>query len=118
MLTTPLTLAPYGRRDRRSLLRLVDEQYRVHVHLDWHSVEDFLEEPGGLTWLAWHDNELIGALAVAPSLGGATWIRLAVVHDSADAEQTLSRLWTPMCQQLISLNTREICLLIQRPWLA
>jgi GNAT superfamily N-acetyltransferase len=118
MLTTPLTLAPYTRRDRHDLLQLADEQYRVHVHLDWHSVEDFLEEPGGVTWLAWQADALIGALAVAPPLDGATWIRLAVIHDRADAEQTLSTLWAQIYEQLVRLATREIGLLIQRPWLA
>jgi len=118
MLTTPLTLAPYSRRDRHDLLRLVDEQYRVHVHLDWHMVEDFLEEPGGVTWLAWHDDQLMGVLATAPPLAGATWIRLAVVRDRADAEHILTDLWLPVYQQLKAMGTCEIGLLIQRPWLA
>ncbi len=118
MLTVPLTLAPYARRDRRDLLRLIDEQYRIHVHLDWHTVEDFLDEPGSVTWLAWHDGALIGALAVAPPLAGATWIRLAVVHDSADAEQTLSELWQPVLERLNGLEVREVGLLVQRPWIA
>ncbi len=118
MLTTPLTLASYSRRDRRDLLRLIDEQYRIHIHLDWHTVEDFLDEPGGLTWLAWHADTLIGALAVAPPLAGTTWIRLAVVHDSADAGQTLCELWPPILERLRALGTRELGLLIQRPWLA
>jgi ribosomal protein S18 acetylase RimI-like enzyme len=118
MLTAALTLVPYTRRFRRDVLHLLDENYRLHIHLDWQTVDTWLDESDRLMWLAWHNQTLVGALAVAAPIGGATWIRLAAVHDSFDPHQVLADLWPPVREQLRTLDTHEIGALLQRPWLA
>ena len=117
VLTTPLTLTPYARRYRRDLLRLIDDHYRIHIHLDWLTVDQWLDEPDALIWLVWDENVLAGALAAAPPDDTTTWIRLTAVHDDYNPGQVLSELWPPFREQLFGLGARQIGLLVQRPWL-
>ncbi len=117
MLTTALTLVPYARRFRRDLLHLLDDNFRLHIHLDWQTVDMWLDQSNLLMWLAWHDQTLVGALAVAAPIECATWIRLAAIQDAFDPRQVLSELWLPVSEQLRALGTRNIAALLQRPWL-
>jgi len=106
----------YAARDRRMLFDLIDSQYRVHIHLDWLSIDRLLNDSNLSIWLAWQGGMLIGALATAPPLVDATWIRMAVIHDAYEAETVFPPLWTALRAELRAGGVRTVGLLAQREW--
>ncbi len=117
MLTTPITLTAYTRRHRRDVMRLIQDHYRLHIHLDWSTIDEWLDEPDVSILLAWHDRELFGALAASPPQNGSTWIRMVAIHDEGDPDQLLQVLWPPLRDQLKTQGVCEIGVLVLRPWL-
>ena len=118
MLTVVLMITPYTRRFRRDVLALIDDSEQVHVHLDWQTVDSWLDEADRLLWLAWQGQTLIGALGVALPLEDATWIRLCVVRDGFEPRSVLADLWQSARDHLLALHTRQVAALFQRPWLS
>jgi GNAT superfamily N-acetyltransferase len=116
-LTTGYEITPYVRRHRRATLQLVTESFQVHSHLDWQSVEDWLDDSNAIVLLAWQKSHLVGVMAASDILGDATWLRLVAVEDLADPSVVLAALWPPMRQQLIFAGTREVGVLVMRDWL-
>lgn len=117
MLTKSITLTSYTRRNRRDVMRLIQDHYRLHIHLDWNTVDEWLDEPDVSMLLAWREHELFGALAASPPLNGSTWIRLAAIHDEGDPDQLFGELWPPMRDQLLAQGVHEVGVLMLRPWL-
>ncbi len=71
MVATALKVTPYARRHRRAVLSLVnDGRCRLHTHLDWQLIEDWLDMPDVPVMLCWQDARLIGVMAAAPPLSG------------------------------------------------
>ena len=52
-----------ARRFRRDVLRLISQEDRLHLHLDWNTVDEWLGEPETPLFLAWQDRTLVGAMA-------------------------------------------------------
>ncbi|MBX3064353.1 MAG: GNAT family N-acetyltransferase [Anaerolineae bacterium] len=110
-------IVPYARRYRRATMRLVTEAYLVHTHLDWQSVDDWLDDPTMLMLMAWRDNVLHGVIATSEVLGGATWLRLVAVADLAEPAGVLAALWSALRSLLIVNSVREVGVLLIRNWL-
>lgn len=113
----PLTITPYQRRHRAALMRLIEQNTRVHVHLDWTTVDDWIEDPGTAIGMAWEGPDLVGTMAFSPMLAGASWLRLAAIHDDSDPMAVFSTLWPGLYARLISMHTREVATLMIRTWL-
>ncbi len=117
MITSQISLTSYTRRNRRDVMRLVQDNYRMHVHLDWSTLDEWLEDPNVALLLAWQGRDLMGALAAAAPVNDATWLQLISIRDDADAHVVLAELWSPLRDQLAGQGIREIGALILRPWL-
>jgi ribosomal protein S18 acetylase RimI-like enzyme len=89
----------------------------VHTHLDWQTIEDWLDDPNALMLLAWHGNILHGVIAVSEVLGGATWLRLAAVADNADPASVITALWAALRPHLILKGIDVVGVLLLRGWL-
>lgn len=76
----PATLA-----DRNAVLALTRYEERVHLHLDWKPVDDWLGQAP--FWLVERGSKVVGALACPADMPEAAWVRLLAVasgHTEAD----------------------------------
>jgi ribosomal protein S18 acetylase RimI-like enzyme len=115
---SPITIAPYARQHRRGLLRLIQNEHRLHIHLDWHTVDEWISDPNVLIYLAWHGQEMVGAIASSPPQEHASWLRLVVSGDNIDTDDLLAALWPPLQARLADLGVRDVGVLVLHPWLA
>jgi ribosomal-protein-alanine N-acetyltransferase len=111
---------PFGRStlreaeltDRDALIALVHRERRLHVHLDWMPVEDWLGQKP--FWVAERGGRLVGALACPPSPPNTAWLRLFAA-DNANA--VWKSLWPPALEQLRSLPVSMMAALSVDEWL-
>src|SRR5258706_7616508 len=117
MNTLSFRVAPYERRYKRDLLRLTQNEERLHIHLDWNSVDEWIGEPGMPIYLAWYDRRLVGVIGAAPPLGNSTWVRLIALAKYADTDATLGVLWQSLKAHLQESNVHDVAILILWPWI-
>src|SRR5258708_3727159 len=120
MSTQTITLTPYIRRYRRDLLRLVQEaqdDLRLHVHLDWSIIDDWVNEPNVPIFLAWSGTLLIGVIAASPPQDGTAWLRLLALRNDIEIASVVEALWSSLRDFLLSTGITEIGTLTLRPWL-
>ncbi len=113
----------YARPFRRELLALVDDSATwLHVHLDWHSVEEWIGQPETPTYLALHAQRVVGAIAATPPLDGATWLRLLALRTISPSDEAaldiFAALWRALRPRLIGLGCRELAALALEDWLS
>ncbi|MBX3080958.1 MAG: GNAT family N-acetyltransferase [Anaerolineae bacterium] len=116
-MTLTFEITPYMRRYRRATLRLIEEAVQVHTHLDWQTVEDWLDDPEALILLAWQNNALQGVMASSEVLGGAAWLRLVAIEDFANPGEVIAALWRSLRTQLVIAGVHEMGVLLLRGWL-
>lgn len=113
-----LHITPYLRKHRRAVEDLTFQHYRVHTHLDWQSVEGWLETLVSPLWLAWQGDRLISLMAASEPVEGTCWIRLVALRDDIlNPQQVLSELWQPLARELHHLGVRRVALLLLRDWI-
>jgi [ribosomal protein S18]-alanine N-acetyltransferase len=117
MITSPYKIIPYARRYRRELMALLLDDERLHIHLDWNTIEEWLAEPDVPIFLAWEGQTLVGAIAAAPPLEHSTWIRLVVIERHANLQAVLAELWSMLRVDLLARDIQEVAILLLRPWL-
>ncbi len=117
MVTSQITITPYARRHRRDFLRFLQNDQRLHIHLDWQMVDEWISDPEVPVYLAFHERQLVGAIASAPALGHTTWLRLLGLGNAIDADILLAELWAPLRDQLLSIGVTQIATLLLQPWM-
>ncbi|MEP7290113.1 MAG: GNAT family N-acetyltransferase [Chloroflexota bacterium] len=117
MNTPPIHVTPYTRQHKRDLLRLMQYEDRLHIHLDWNTVDEWIGEPDMPIVLAWQGRQLIGVMGAAPPLGRSTWLRLVAMPDSVDVDEVLAVLWPALKAHLVSKQINEVAVLLLRPWI-
>jgi len=90
---------------------------RVHVHLDWQTLEAWMDTADTPTFLAWEGQRLLGAISGAPPLGDASWLRLVVIAEDVDVMAVLMPLWAQLRGHLIQIGVRDVGVLLLQPWL-
>lgn len=113
-----LTLTPYERRHRQAVLDLIDTTTLYHTHLDWYSIDQWLDTQAGLVVLAWQGRRLAGMMGLSVPMGNTTWIRLLAVRYDAPTREILRALWEDALKTLHVMNVRSVALLIAQDWLA
>jgi ribosomal protein S18 acetylase RimI-like enzyme len=98
-------------------MRLIEENTRIHIHLDWTTVDDWIEDPGTVIGMAWDGTTLAGVMAFSPMLAGASWLRLAAVHDDSDPDAVFAAIWPGLFTRLIAQRTKTVTSLMIRTWL-
>lgn len=118
MVATSLNVTLYARRHRRTVLNLANNgRCRLHTHLDWQLIEDWLDTPDTPVLLCWQESRLAGVIAAAPPLAGTTWLRLAAIDEHASIDVTLPELWAALRDRLIALGVVEVGTLVMQSWL-
>lgn len=101
--------------DRTALHTLTRQEQRVHVHLDWRPVDDWLgESPFGLVERGQH---LLGALACPPGPPDTAWIRLLAFENKADPPALWKLLWPPALEQLHARRVEVVAALSIEDWI-
>src|SRR5690349_9944234 len=117
MITSQISVSPYTRRHRGDLLRFLQHEDHLHIHLDWHTVEEWVASPDAIIYLAEHDRKLIGVIGASMPLNNASWLRLLALSDEVDLDALLASLWRPLQSRLLAVGVAEIAALILYPWL-
>jgi ribosomal protein S18 acetylase RimI-like enzyme len=108
----PATIA-----DRGALTRLTERSRRVHFHLDWWSLDDWLAEPDGNVWVASTGERLAGAVIAPRQDTPITWLRLVALADHAEAGELLPALFDAACQPLRQAGVVSLAGLAYPDWL-
>mgnify|MGYP005853307421 FL=1 len=117
MIGISVEIVPYARRFRRDLLALVDDpSVWLHMHLDWHSVEEWIAHPNVPIYLALQHRRVIGAIAATPPQSGAAWLRLIALHTDAPSSDVFAVLWRALRLRLIGLGGVEVVALALHTW--
>jgi [ribosomal protein S18]-alanine N-acetyltransferase len=114
-LKRPLTLRAADVSDREMIVTLVRYEQRVHSHLDWKPVEDWLGEQPFL--LAEQGRRVVGALACPPDPADTAWIRLFVVAENVSALEAWALLWEKALSQLRALGAHSAAGLSTDGWM-
>jgi ribosomal protein S18 acetylase RimI-like enzyme len=115
---TVITVTAYEPRYRQQVLDLFYRAYQVHIHLDWYSIEQWLETGAEILRLAWDDHHLVGVMGAAQPLHDTSWIRLILLRDRAPSRTTLRALWDSVSKALIPLGVRSAWLLLSNETLS
>ncbi|MCS6910568.1 MAG: GNAT family N-acetyltransferase [Anaerolineales bacterium] len=78
--------------DRYAIQALMRYEQRVHMHLDWQPVEEWLGTQPFI--VAERRGRVVGALVCPPDLPDVAWIRLIALADGVEASQVWEVLWT------------------------
>ncbi|MDZ4768740.1 MAG: GNAT family N-acetyltransferase [Chloroflexota bacterium] len=111
-----ITIQPFTRRDRQSVRDLIFRSSRVHVHLDWQEIDDWLLSPDGIVQIAWLGRRLVGVIGVSKPVDGACWLRLLVVSDFGDGAGVIDALWSHLRATLPLRDQRTVAVLVSREW--
>jgi ribosomal-protein-alanine N-acetyltransferase len=118
MIALPLKMTPYARCYRHELLSLINDGYcRLHVHLDWYTIEEWIDQPQIPIYLGWYEHKLVGAVAASPPRDGASWLRLVAIDEESDIDSVLIDLWLALRSYLTAMAVREVGALLLQPWL-
>ena len=105
--------------DRAALTRLTERSRRAHFHLDWWSLDDWLNQSRADGCLvARHRNQLAGVIVAPPQDTPITWVRLFAVADDYAAEAVFSALLPPVLAALRAVNVQALACLAHPDWLA
>lgn len=89
----------------------------VHTHLDWYDTDAWLENRESCTQLAWYKGRLVGLMANSRPLNGASWLRVASLHEKSNQPEVMCALWEAMLEVLRPLGLRTVAVLVMHDWL-
>lgn len=111
-----LTARPAIPDDRHALQTLARYEERVHAHLDWKPVEDWLGRQPFV--VAERGSRLVGALACPPDLPDTAWIRFFGVVEGLAPETVWALLWPLARAGLTEHGLRQAAALSLEAWTA
>jgi [ribosomal protein S18]-alanine N-acetyltransferase len=117
MITSQISVSPYARRYRGDLLRFLQHEDRLHIHLDWHTVDEWIASPDAVMFVAAHDRKLIGVIGASAALNESSWLRLLALSEEFDTDSLMDSLWQALEAHLMETGVTEIAALILYPWL-
>ena len=117
MLGTQVAVTPYARRHRGALLDLVERSHWTHTHLDWTSLERWLNRGDGMVALAWDGDELAGCMGLSAAESGASWLRLLSLRDGLMASLVIDALWRALKRRCEAAGINSIMALGLSDWL-
>lgn len=111
-----LTARPATLEDRPALQTLARYETRVHAHLDWKPVEDWLGRQPFV--VAERGSRLVGALACPPDEADTAWLRFFGVVEGVAADKAWDLLWPLGRDGLARIGLRQAAALSLEPWTA
>jgi ribosomal-protein-alanine N-acetyltransferase len=114
LFSRPLTTRLATPEDRNAVQTLTRYEERVHLHLDWKPVEDWL---GAEPFLVLErGRKMVAALACPPDRPDIAWLRLLVVAEGVEVRQAWQRLWPEAEAGLRRLQVTGIAALSLDDW--
>ncbi len=104
-------------RDHQAVEDLVFHCYRLHTHLDWYDVLDWLGRDESPVRLAWQGQRLAGMMAISQPLNHSAWLRILALDDTAPAYQISDTLWQDLLPELRARGIDSVSVLITRDWI-
>lgn len=113
-----ISIVPYTTQHQANVRDLITQDVRIHYHLDWHSLDTWLQiarEPSILAYDA--QQRLAGVILFTPPTQGYVWVRLVALHKDG----TIGTFATMLLQQAVSQaqrwGIRRMMMLETVPWL-
>lgn len=111
-----LKARPATPADRSAVQALCRAEERVHMHLDWRPVEDWLGEQPFV--LVERGGRGVAALACPPDLPDVAWVRLLALADGLSALEAWALLWPVAQAELRRRQIPSVAALNLEPWSA
>jgi [ribosomal protein S18]-alanine N-acetyltransferase len=108
-------IRPADRPDRGAVLALVRTQDKVHAHLDWKPVEDWLGSQPFL--LAERAGRVVGVLACPPDPADTAWLRLLAMSELDRPAGLWQALWERARAMLVDRGVRVMAALSVDGWI-
>lgn len=117
---------PLGAADLVSASRLFLRATRQHMHLDWHTLDEWLASPKLRCWVARRNGSveaLLGATLqragdeLISTRDGVAWLRLAVPGRAFGLDPMLDRLWEVLREGMLNEAVRQMGLLAMDGWI-
>lgn len=115
VLDRKLTVRPASPADRHAILTLTHFDERVHVHLDWKPVEEWLGTQPFL--VAERGRRVMGSLACPPDPPDTAWLRLFTRVDEVPAAEMWDLLWGRAEPMLRERGVKHMAVLSMDPWM-
>lgn len=119
------TLARLSPEDLRQVIHLFRSRARSHQHLDWYTLETWLEDPSLCCWTAQRNGMVEALLGATLSDSGSqsdsnniAWLRFAIPANQFGYDPALDDLWLVLRRSLQSASTSILGLLIINEWIA
>lgn len=117
MLNVEFSIQPYQPSDYKKLVRLLRHAARAHVHFDWQTPEECLENPDGIVYLGTHSDSVVAALGLSGPIGDASWLRLIAVDYGVSVNPAIRQLWASVEARLQRSGIKQLYVLLQERWL-
>jgi [ribosomal protein S18]-alanine N-acetyltransferase len=115
VLDRKLAVRPANPADRNAIMTLTRFDERVHVHLDWKPVEDWLGTQPFL--VAERGRRVLGSLACPPDPPDTAWLRLFTQVDEVPAAEMWDLLWGRAEAMLRERGVRMMAVLTMDRWM-
>ncbi len=109
---------PATSADRAALTRLTERARRTHFHLDWWSIEDWLDDASSNAWVAVDGSRIAGLLIAPRQDAPIAWVRLIAVADDYDARAALDALLPAAMAPLHAAGALSLACLAYPEWLS
>ena len=110
-----LTVRPANPGDRNAILTLTRFDERVHVHLDWKPVEEWLGTQPFL--VAERGRRVMGGLACPPDPPDTAWLRLFTQVEEVPAPEMWALLWGRAEPMLVERGVKLMAVLSMDQWM-
>ncbi len=108
------TVRPTTGDDHSLVANLITRAPERHLHLDWYTTYDLLDESPSL--IALEEDTAVGILACPPDPAGIGWIRYFAVREGTPREALWELLWGPAQDLARSAGIHTIAALVTQAW--
>jgi ribosomal protein S18 acetylase RimI-like enzyme len=112
--TSLWTIRSTTQRDRPLVASLLSQAPHRHLHLDWYTTYDFLDESPSL--IAFDDQRDVALLACPPDTAGIGWIRHFAVSEGVPTAALWELLWKQALSIAPSVGITTVSALITQSW--
>lgn len=111
-----LSVRPYARHDLTPMRNLTFYNFRVHTHLDWQTIHEYLLSAPPHLWVAYRNGYLVGTLGLSEPINRTCWVRVLAVADNEDTHAVLRALWDAVRPYLREAHIETVAVLLMRDW--